>query len=1038
MKKTCHALTPACSNLRRAVMLLFIQLFWALPLLAQQIPLTGIVKNEKGEPLKGVSVNVKGTSTGTTTNDNGVFSLAVSNENATLVFSIVGHATLEKPVGKTRTFNIELKEGSGNPLDEVVVIGYGGTMRKRDLGGSISSVGKKQIAERQPVTLFDALQGQAAGVLVMNDNGDPAGQGTIQIRGASTINSGNGPLYVIDGVLSEDGFNIVNPADIESIEILKDAASVSIYGARGANGVIIITTKKGKAGKAQVNVNYNHVTGKLAHKLRTTTADELRTYRRLRGDGGNGVRVDSVNPYLNADNDYQDLLFRTANKDIVGLSISGAQPGGANYYASLNYTDDRSIVVNSWMKRLQSKLNVGYNFSKKFSATHALSFVYQKGNNIPVGTSARQVFERNPWTSIYRPDGMLASYVESKRNPVAYALLNKDNDDNFTIQMSNTFSYQILPDLKFSTLFNIIYDNFINKSFMPSFLTSGGNGDATGSNEFYKRFYWEAQGYFNYRKMLGDHEITATLGASANRRKAETFQIAMYRYLSEDINTSNAGIIDLTKTRTTGTANADASFFGRVGYNYMGKYILQGSVRRDGSSRFGEDNRFGTFFSGSAAWRFSQENFMDWAAGFIQDGKLRYSIGQSGNDRVGDYSHFSNMDFGQEFYNGVSAAAESTRLGNNTLKWETTTSQNIGLELSFLKNRVNFTAEYYEKKTSDLLYDIEIPKESGKSGLTNNLGNIKNVGWEFTLSGTPIATKNFSWDIGGNISFMKGTIEKLRGNSALILNQWRLIEGGRIGDFYIWKNLGVYQWNESNAYNEQGERLNVVLGQDGMPNGSYTDGSGKAYTGQVFSKSRNGNKLLGGDTEWLDVNNDGVIDDYDKVIAGNGIPDYFFGFNTTIRYKNLSLFVLFNGQIGNEIYNNVRNDQNRNNSTYSPPIWDAIENAWWEPGDVAIYPRFAAKDTRGSMSPGYNSLYLEDGSFIRLTSVRLNYTIPKEIVSKWKINSASVFLYGSNLLTWTNYSWYDPEFSSRGLQIGMDSGKYPKRREVGVGINVNF
>lgn len=1039
MKKTCHASTPACSNQRRVVtLLLLVQLLWALPLAAQQIPVTGVVKNAKGETLKGVSVNVKGKSTGTTTDDNGVFSLNVANDNAILVFSFVGHAPLEQPVGSTRTFSIELKEGSGNPLDEVVVIGYGATMRKRDLGGSISSVGKKQIAERQPVTLFDALQGQAAGVLVMNDNGDPAGQGSIQIRGASTINGGNGPLYVIDGVLSENGFNFVNPADIESIEILKDAASVTIYGARGANGVIIITTKKGRDGKSLVNVSYNHVLGKLAHKLRTTSADELREYRRLRGDGNGGVNPDSVNPYLNADNDYQDLLFRTANKDVLSMSISGAQKGGANYYASLNYTDDRSIVINSWIKRIQSKINVGYNLSKKFTASHSLTMVYQTGNNVPVGNTAKQVWERNPWTSIYRPDGQLSSYVESKRNPVAVALLTKNNDNNYTVQLSNTLNYQFSPDLRLTTMFNGILEDLSNKQFSPAYLTSGGTGDATGSNFIGRRFYWEVQSFFNYKKSFGDHELSGTLGVSANRRKYETYEIGMYRYLSEDINVSNAGIIDLTKTSTGGTANADASAFGRVGYIYQGKYILQGSVRRDGSSRFGENNKFGTFFSGSAAWNFSREKFMDWASGFLQDAKLRFSIGQSGNDRIGDYSHFSNMVFGEQFYNGQSAAAPSDRLGNSNMKWETTTASNLGLEFSLLRNRLNFTAEYYVKKTTDLLYDVEVPKETGKSIVARNLGNIRNEGFEFTVSGTPIQTKNVSWEIGGNISVMRGSIDKLNSNSAMIMNQWLLIEGGRIGDFYLWKNLGVYQWNESNAYNEKGERLNVVLGSNGLPNGSYTDATGKTYTGQIYSKSRNGSKLLGGDTEWYDVNNDGIIDDYDKVIAGNAIPDYFFGFNTTFRYKNISLNLLFNGQIGNEIYNNVRGDQNRNNSTYSPPIWDAIKNAWWKQGDVAIYPRFASKDDRGSMSPGYNSLYLEDGSFIRLTSARLNYTVPSELVRKWKLSSANIFLYGTNLLMWTNYSWYDPEFSSNGLQIGLDNGKYPKRRELGIGINVNL
>ncbi len=1037
MKIYSFSANPALSILCRCCCLLVVlQLFWATPSLAQSITISGTVRNAKGDPLKGVSVNVKGSSTGTTTNDDGKFMISVPNSKSVLVFSYVGFAGKEETVGTRKSLDIQLSEGN-SALDEVVVIGYGGTMRKRDLGGSISSVGAKQIQERQPITLFDAIQGRAAGVLVTNDNGDPAGQGTIQVRGASTINSGNGPLYVIDGIISDNG-NFVNPADIESIEILKDGSSVAIYGARGANGVILITTKRGKSGKPLVSVNYNHVMGKLAHKLRTTTADELRYYRKMRGDGNNGINLDSVNPYLNADNDYQDLLFRTANKDVVSVSLSGGQ-NGVNYYGSVNYTDDRSIVINSWLKRIQSKINVGYQATKNLSVSHSLAFAWQTGNNVPIGTSARQVFERNPWTSIYRPDGSLASYVESKRNPVAYALLNQDNDNNYLIQFNTTINYQILPELKFSTLFNAQLDNQNNRSFMPSSLTSGGTGDATGSNTFGKKFYWEYQAFLNYKKTFGGkHDVTGLLGFSVDRKREDGYTIAMYRYLSEEINTSNAGIIDLTKTKTTATANADASVFARLGYSYLGKYILQGTYRHDGSSRFGSANKYGDFFSGSAAWRFSSEKFMDWAAGILQDGKLRYSLGQSGNDRISDYPSYSLMEFGQQFYNGNSAAFESLTLGNPNVKWETTTSSNFGIDLSMLKGRVTFTADYYVKTTKNLLYDASLPKETGKEKVIMNLGTIENKGWEFTLGGTPILTKNFSWDVTGNISFQKGYIKELANSTPRIQDQWLIREGGKIGDFYLWKNLGVYQWNESNAYDQNGAKLTPVLGPDGKPNGQYTDGGGKDYTGTVYSKYRNGVKLEGGDTEWFDVNNDGVIDDLDKMICGNAVPDYYFGISTTIRYKNFSLNVLFNGQFGNDIYNYVRNDQNRNNSTYSPPIWDAILYSWQKQGDESIYPLFSRKDGRGSMSLGYNSLYLEDGSFIRLSSARLNYNLESRVAKRMRLNSASIFLYGTNLLTWTNYTWYDPEFSSSGLAIGLDNGKYPKRREVGVGINVNF
>ena len=356
MERTSSFSVRAMSCLcRNSSLVLFFQLLLVFVANAQTTPIkvSGTIKDAKGAGLHGVSVSVKGTSVGTTSDSSGHYSINVPGRQSVLVFSLVSYANKEETVGSRTTINTSLAEG-GSSLDDVVVIGYGGAVKKRDLTGAISSVSAKQIQERQPVTLFDALQGQAAGVLVTNDNGDPAGQGTIQIRGASTVNSGNGPLYVIDGIISENG-NFVNPNDVESIEVLKDASSTSIYGARGANGVIIITTKKGKPGKPLISASYLNVFGQLAHKLRTTSAAELRYYRAARGDGNAGANVDSLNPYLNADNDFQDLMFRTGNKKVASLSVGGGQQG-IQYYGSLNYTDDQSIVINSWIKRVQSKI----------------------------------------------------------------------------------------------------------------------------------------------------------------------------------------------------------------------------------------------------------------------------------------------------------------------------------------------------------------------------------------------------------------------------------------------------------------------------------------------------------------------------------------------------------------------------------------------------------------------------------------------------------------------------------------------------------
>jgi TonB-linked SusC/RagA family outer membrane protein len=1029
------AFAKKCHFLPIFLSLVFLSFFQ--PLFAQDLKVSGTVKNNNGEPVEGANVVVKGSSTGVVTDKTGYYTITVPSPDAVLVFSYSGFGNKEEKLAGRTTVNLSMTPSS-NDLDEIVVIGYG-TQKKRDVTGAITSVSSKDIQERNPVTLFDALQGKAAGVLITNDNGDPAGQGSIQIRGASSINSGNAPLYVIDGIISDNG-NFVNPSDIETIDILKDAASTAIYGTRGANGVILITTKKGREGKPLLSLNYYRLYGQLAHKLRTTSAEELRFYRAQRGDGLNGYNADSLNPYLNADNDYQDLLFRTGIKQVGSVSIGGGGKG-FNYYGGLTYTDDQSIILNSWIKRVQAKINTSYKASDRLTISNSLAFAYQSGNSIPVGNSAKQVFERNPWTSIYRPDGTLAGYVESKRNPVAQALYNIDLDNNYTVLFNTQLVYQLTKDLKFTTLFNAQLDNNTNRSLSPSILTSGGTGDAVGGNTFNKMVSWQYQGYFNYNKRLGEHSLSGTAVFEANRYRFDEIRIGMYKYLDEDILAGNIATIDLAtnKTYTNAYAQSGVSYLVRIGDTYRGKYIAQATLRRDASSRFGPNNRWGSFPSASVGWRFSAEPFMAWSQNWLVDGKLRVSFGTSGNDRIGNsrYPSYTVINFGEHYYNGFSSANESTFLGNANVKWERTTSLNYGIDLTLLKNRLNITVDYYTKTTNDLLYEAGLPAETGKKNVYINLGSIQNKGLEFSANATLISKKNLRWEVNGNISFQNSIIKELNNHSSLITSKWLIREGGRIGDFYVWENLGVYQWDESNAYTPEGTRLTPVIGSNGIPDGTYTL-DGKPYSGTVARKSRNGFVLQGGDTEWLDVNNDGTIDEQDKVIAGNALPDYFYGFGSTITYKGFSLNFLFNGQVGNNIYNQVRNAQNNFSSTYTPAIWDAALYSWHKPGDVSPYPYFPRKDTRGSISTGYNSYYIEDGSFLRLTSMRLSYSLNQKIARKAKMKQAMIYVYGNNLLTWTDYSWYDPEFSSNGLTIGEDNGKYPKRRELGVGINVNF
>ena len=1009
-----------------------------LPVFAQQnIRLSGKVTNKKGEALQGVTVRIKGKSQGTSTDATGKYQLDVAS-SSTVVFSQVGMKEQERAVGNQRQLDVTL-EDSDNALDEIVVTGYGGVAKKRDLTGAISSVNAKKIEERQPINLFDALQGQAAGVLIVNDGGGaPGATGSIQVRGTSTLNGGNGPLYLVDGVINPDGATI-NPTDIENIEVLKDAASASIYGSRAANGVILITTKRGSEGRPMVNVNYNHLFGRLAHYIPVSNSAEVRAFRYIQGLNTN---TDSINPSFNSDNDLQRILLgNLAQKKEIKMSVSGGQKN-LRYYSSLNYLDDKSIILNSYAKRLQSRINVEYQFSSKLRYSNNISFSWQKGNTIPIGNTIRVVMDRPAYSLIYYPDGSLTSYIGSKRNPVANALFEKNMDETYSGQFNNQLDYQIRDDLKFTTLFNVRLDNLQNTQFSPRFL-SANKDQNSGTNEFNKTFTWEFQSYLNYNKTFAqDHNVTALLGFSSDRRRYDRFHSEYMNSVNEEVLVTFPDYLTPSKTYTTATANASASVFSRIGYNYKGRYLVQGSYRRDGSSRFGAANKWGNFLSASAAWRFSDENFMKWAKPALVDAKLRYSIGQLGNDKVGDYESYTKVAFGGS-YNGVGGAALTSTFGNNRIKWETTTQNNVGLDLTFLNGRLGFTADYYVKTTTDLLYPRELAKETGYAKVNVNLGTIRNRGMEFVISGKPIVTPDFSWEVNGNISFERGKIVKLADGIPFFPgNKWYAEEGGRIGNFYGWRNLGVYAWDESNAYNDNWDKLTLVLDDQGRP--MYRDGkavytfNGSDYQGTVHQLYAPDGKLKGGDAEWLNNKKDSLINDEDRMILGNATPNFYFGFMQTFRYKRFTLNVLFNGSFGGEVYNALLQRQNypTNTGAGSP---DMVYNVWRKPGDVAKYPNYVERNNRGNLKTNQNSLYIEDATFVRLSSARLAYTFDPQLINRLKMKGLTAFVYGSNLLTWTNYRGYDPEFSTNNpLTPGEDDGRYPRRREFGFGVNINF
>jgi len=1030
---------------QRLFFLVFFQLSILSGLYAQNTRVSGVVKDVQGSGIAGVSVNVKGTNTGAITDSSGHYIINVPGSKAVLVFSSVGYLTKEETVGSRTTINTSLNSSASN-LDEVVVVGYG-TQRKRDVTGAIVSVNAKQIEERQAVNLEDALQGQAAGLLVINDAGEPGAEGTIQIRGGSTFSSaGNAPLYVIDGVVGANSSNI-NPGDIKSIEVLKDAASAAIYGSRAANGVIIITTKRGQEGKPRIEARYLHTFGKLAHKLRQANATEVRLYRNLQAGnltGTSGGSNDSLNPGFNADNDYLDALTHMAQKNQYDLSLSGGAKN-ISYYNSIRYVDDKGLVLNSWAKLLQLRTNIDFQPSKRFKYSTSFQFGYRNRNDINEGNTLNQTFQRPTNFRLYYPDGTLTGYVSGRRNPLSVALYEVNEDQRYDGTLFNQIEYDILSNLKFTTNFAIDYRETRDLYFSPKILSSNNPLRNNGSEGYSRQIGWEYQGYFNYDKTLNkNHRFNAMAGFSAERSQFNNSVIAGTDYVNEDILTLNSAQIIVPSGTTTGaSAHSLASAFGRVGYSYKGKYTFNGTVRYDGSSRFGKEKQWGVFPSAAVAWRFSDEGFMDWARSFLTDGKLRISYGQVGNEEIGNYEAIQRYGFGNYYYNGLSGVAFGSSFGNPALSWESNNQTNIGLDLNLLRGRLNIVADYYVKTTTDLLYNRPLPRETGFSTVRINLGSFQTKGAELSVNAIPIGKKDFEWNIIANASVERGTVTKLYNDESFISGNsgeggnagWLIREGGRLGDFYGWKALRVYPYDESNAYTDDWAPLTPEFDASGTFTG-YTL-NGKPYTGNVKSISGKSGKLTGGDIEFVDVNKDGVIDDNDRMVLGNAQPDFYAAIINTLRYKQFSLSFTFNTIWGNQIYNNAAQALDNYGTTHIIPRPATIYNAWRKPGDITDVPEVRRKNNTGNMR--MNDRFLEDGSFIRLAYTRLTYSLKPALAKKIHTNGLSAYIYGSNLLTWTNYSWFDPEFSSKDpLQIGQDNGRYPRRREIGLGLNVNF
>ena len=1012
------------------VLFLMLSSFTTTSLQAQQT-VSGTVTDEGGLPLPGVSVLQKGTTRGAATDFDGNFSLVLGSGNKTLVFSYLGYEDKEVVVGNQTTINVSLAEDVEG-LDEVVVIGYAPISREKVLG-SLVSVKAESIEQATPVQAFDAVQGKLSGVQILSNNGPGSGF-DIKIRGVSTFGSGTSPLYVVDGQ-QLDNIDNINPNDIESLEVIKDGATAAIYGSQAANGVVLITTKSGKAGKLRFDVSTITGVNTLVGDLPVANTKERLLYESLRRNNSTtllGQERDSLSLLNRNSYDLQKLLTRPALRHQTNVSLSGGSDK-AKFYWNTGFLNEDGIVRNSGYKRINTQVKVDVNATKKLKVGTRVALSFENQGGIATGNVLQQLVERIAYYPLFEPNGDFTPTLFGRQNPIANAELRTIDNRNFRAQIFNYAQLQILPKLSVKSTLGINFRLQKRDDFTPSLLIgNGGGGTPRGRERNFLSYRIQNENFINYKNSFGKHDVAAFAGMQITRDVRENSDFSSL-FNDDLIQTFNNSAPMAITSASANSRNNLYSLFAGVNYDFDNKYLIGGTIRRDGSSRFGDENEFGLFPSANVGWRVSNESFLK-GSDVVNNLLLRASYGVVGNQAIPNYEFTGALSPGFN-YAGLGGVAP-TRLGNSDLRWEKTESVNLGLDLSMFKNRVTINVDLWEKKTSDLLAITPLPEESGFAGIRRNVGAVENRGIDFSITGTIIDTKDFSWNSNFNIGYLENEVTKLDGGLPFDSGQFRVEEGQPIGNMFGYNNLGIFPYDESNAFTPDGTQLTPNFDGDGTFVNYTLNGS--EYTGDIERLRAANRTLEGGDIFWEDVDGNFVIDANDRKIIGNGLSTVFGGFSHDLRYKNFSMSLLFDYSLGHDIYRRYdeqRNDLNSSNETPGP---DRIRGAWLEPGDITPYPRLT-RVPQQRLRP--NSFYVTDGSFIKWRYVRFNYAFSKKTLDNIPgVKSASINLAINNVLTWTNYIGYNPELGSRGnpLQPNIDTLRYPNDRELILGLKVQF
>ncbi len=938
-----------------------------------------------------------------------------------LVFSSVGYEKQEIPVGNRSTINAVLKADT-KALGEVVVIGYG-TQQRRDLTGSVASIKGKDLENLPVQGALEALQGRAAGVEIVQSSGSPGGSPTVKIRGITSLNAGNSPLYIVDGVPITGNINVVNPNDIQSMEVLKDASASAIYGARGANGVIIITTKRGKSGKTAINVSTYTGFSEVRKQIPMLNAVQERDYilNAVQNAGVPEVRL-GLDTLFNGntpvyDTNWQNELFRNAPVSNYEISLRGGNDK-TTYAASLGLFDQKGVVISSGYKTYRGRFSIDHQASSRFKTGANILLSTAKRDMIPEGDDNNAVLTNAlrmlPFSPVYNRDGSYTFVDQIQRpNPVALAT----QSSIFSVSnrlLGNIYAdYMILKDLTLRSTLNIDYAGNRNENFIPSTIQGGAARPATAS--YGDGFSWISENTLNYSRSFGQHAVSGLLGYSVQETRTFNLSAAANQGATDNIPTLNAAAT-ATGASSSKSAWGLVSYYARLNYSFNDKYLLAATLRRDGSSRFGRDNQYGTFPSVSAGWRISQEPFMQ-SLPFINDLKLRASIGVVGNQSISDYGAQGLYSTGRN-YIGKSGIALSA-VPNPSLSWESTTQSDVGIDVSFLNDRIAFTADAYLKKTDDLLLSVNLPTSSGFSSALQNVGDTQNKGLEFSVSSQNLVGA-FKWSTNFNISFNRNKIVRLSNNNADI------IQASADAVFFSDRPVGI---------GRVGEPIGVFFGY--VYTGRVYATSEEALAANLRDGSKTGPLYQAGDMIYEDLNGDGVINADDRRIIGNSNAKHTGGLTNTFSYKGFDLSVFMQWSYGNQIFNQTRQSSNRS-FVYNAATTEVLRS-WRKEGDVTDVPRGAPSTIGRNGFP--SSRWVEDGSYLRVKTATLGYTFPSALLKRIKVESLRVYASGQNLFTFTNYLGLDPEVNFRNslpLLQGIDLGTYPQVRTFTFGLNLGF